>query len=127
MGSGENRKFYDKTTTPACSEDRTAVLSVQSHRPDSHSLLVINFGLAYRLLSPSSFGKKKKKPQRHSLVLSLLASRLDHIASSLIDHEHPNNALAAVNCGGTVKLCGGHMPHCPHQFHHSYMVILCSY
>ena len=29
VGSGENRgKFYDKTTTPECSEDRTAVPSV---------------------------------------------------------------------------------------------------
>ena len=44
--------------------------------------------------------------------LSLLASRLDHIAYSLIDHEHPNNVPAAVNCGVTVKLCGGYI-HAP--------------
>ena len=84
----------------AVKTEQLCLSSVQSHRPDSHSLLVINFRLAHRLLSPSSFGQKKQ-PQRHSLVLSLLTSRLDHIASSLIDHEHPNNAPVAVNCGGT--------------------------
>ena len=28
MGSAEDRWVYDKTTTPECSEDRTAILSV---------------------------------------------------------------------------------------------------
>ena len=30
--------FYEWTTTPECSEDRTAVPSVRADRPDSHSL-----------------------------------------------------------------------------------------
>ena len=60
MGSGENRKFYDKTTTPECSEDRTAVLIERAVSQARLSLPTSNqFWVGPQASQPFKFWSKK--------------------------------------------------------------------